>query len=116
MGEKLRPMSTRKKIYKNKRLDKALKSFDLEDDYRFHFSTQLLEQMPGVYILWAGKKVTYVGQSNDMGRRLKNNHHIYGKKEISHFISAIPISDNELRKKVEKALIKILSPPRNKKC
>lgn len=109
-------MSTKQRIYKNRRLDKVLRLFGLEDGYRFHFSTQLLEQMPGVYILWAKKKVIYVGQSNDMGRRLKSNHRIYrNKKEVSHFIGAVPIADDELRREVEKTLIETLSPPENRR-
>lgn len=105
-------MST-KELYPDKRIDRILKDFELLNDYYFYFSADYLDSVPGVYILWLGKRIKYIGQSDDIGRRLKGNHRVYDWKK-GYVISAVPVYNGRQRKKIEKVLIKAIQPPRNR--
>jgi len=104
-----------KDMYTCGKLNKILEAFGLKDDHWFQLNVDILDQINGVYILWHSKQIDYIGQSSDIGRRLKCNHHIYNSSSFSHVISTIFIHDSQQRLALESALIKALKPPGNKR-
>ena len=99
-------------------VDDVLKINELVELYGLKtvsFYRQLSEvpNVSGVYILWSGDGLEYIGQSVHILRRLANNHRVFKTDAIA-AIGIIPV-EGDLKNNVEVALIGLMKPKNNEK-
>lgn len=67
---------------------------------------------PGIYFLWDGERLDYIGQSQNMEKRL-SHHPIYNRKVHKVFYTIV--QNSNVRETLEGLLIAILNPAKNLK-
>jgi predicted GIY-YIG superfamily endonuclease len=85
----------------------------LEMDWEIMEKWRDINGVPGIYLLRSDTEVVYVGQSSDIGRRLKQGHHVYN--EDLHCVYFLRIDRTDYRTAVEKVIIQVAKPKKNKR-
>jgi len=92
-------------------LNLLLTQYDCDPPNFYASSTHLPKKAPGVYLLWEGDDLDYIGRSINVQGRLNGDHRVYHKDK--HLIGLVSIPDKRRQKVVEVALIGALHPAQN---